>query len=308
MQFTKDNGIAKEAGMQPGDQIVSCNGIDFSNILFSEAVSIMKATSVLELYIRPGAGLDLFPSESSGYNSSASSVTGDQSPCWGEQTKRLSIVREESTNSSDRMNGNGGVYGKMRFNRCDKPLHVDVPKVPANYSKNNNYGELKTNAAATTPNTTIINLTENGTLINNTMLPGLSNSGGGNNNGYAITKDGSVGGGGDVVDPSNKKIADICFVSRQNETKIVTVEVHRSSNTSSSGNFPSLNGEKDERDSIGSNTSSLSSAISDELKRRAEVSERTRRKKMKIEWSCIFPLYTTFYISEKNARAIDGNY
>jgi harmonin len=274
VQFTKENGIAKEAGMQPGDQIVSCNGIDFSNILFSEAVTIMKATSVLELYIRPGAGLDLFPSESSGYNSSASSVTGDQSPCWGEQTKRLSIVREESTNSSDRMNGGGGgAYGKMRFNRCDKPLYVDVPKVPENYSKNsnNNYGELKSTAAAaatTTPNTTIINLTENGTLINNTILPGL-------NNGYAVTKD-SVGGD---VDPTNKKIADICFVSRQNETKIVTVEVHRSSNTSStsSGNFPSLNGgEKDERDSIGSNTSSLSSAISDELKRRAEVSERTR--------------------------------
>jgi harmonin len=275
VQFTKENGIAKEAGMQPGDQIVSCNGIDFSNILFSEAVSIMKATSVLELYIRPAAGLDLFPSESSGYNSSASSVTGDQSPCWGEQTKRLSIVREESTNSSDRMNGSGGAYGKMRFNRCDKPLHVDVPKVPANYSKNNNYGELKNNAtnAATTPNTTIINLTENGTLINNTMLPGLSN-----NNGYAMTKDGSSNSVGGDVDPTNKKIADICFVSRQNETKIVTVEVHRSSNTSSNGNFLSLNGEKDERESIASNTSSLSSAISDELKRRAEVSERTRRR------------------------------
>lgn len=272
--------------MQPGDQIVSCNGIDFSNILFSEAVAIMKATSVLELYIRPGAGLDLFPSESSGYNSSASSVTGDQSPCWGEQTKRLSIVREESTNSSDRMNSNNcntisnGSYNKLRSNRKDKPLHVEVPKVPANYSSKNNHNN--------TPNTTIINLTENGTLINNTIVPGLSNS-----NGYAMTTTNGGGGGNNSInevetpkfDPS-KKIADICFVSRQNETKIVTVEVHQqqqyhqnnsngtvASQNNNNNNLQPINcgGGKDEPESMASNSSSLSSAISDELKRRAEV-------------------------------------
>lgn len=56
----------------------------------------MKASHCLELMVRTAAGIDLFPGESSGYNSSASSVTGDQSPCWGDQaSKRLSIVREE---------------------------------------------------------------------------------------------------------------------------------------------------------------------------------------------------------------------
>lgn len=249
--------------MQPGDQIVSCNGIDFSNIPFSEAVAIMKATSVLELYIRPAAGLDLFPSESSGYNSSASSVTGDQSPCWGEQAKRLSIVREESTNSSDRINGGNGTFNKLRSNRKDKPLHVEVPKVPANYSKNNQH--------SSTPNTTIINLTENGTLINNTMVPGL------NSNGYGVTANDDGGSSSSEVetpklDPS-KKIADICFVSRQNETKIVTVEVHQSSSIipPPKFNLHAINGGKDEAESMTSTTSSLSSAISDELKRRAEV-------------------------------------
>lgn len=271
MQFTKENGIAKESGLQPGDQIVSCNGIDFSNILFSEAVAIMKSSSVLELYVRPGAGLDLFPSESSGYNSSASSVTGDQSPCWGEQAKRLSIVREESTNSSDRMNGGNGTYNKARSNRKDKPLQVDVPKVPVNYSKNNhnNYGDQK----STPIQATIIKLTENGPMINNTMIPGL-------NNDYGMTsttKDVKNGVGSEVetaatkqqLDPA-KKIADICFVSRQNETKIVTVEVHQSS--AQNKNLPALSGGKEEPESITSNNTSLSSAISDELKRRAEVS------------------------------------
>lgn len=56
----------------------------------------MKSSNMLDLIVRTAAGIDLFPGESSGYNSSASSVTGDQSPCWGDQSsKRLSIVKEE---------------------------------------------------------------------------------------------------------------------------------------------------------------------------------------------------------------------
>uniref|UniRef100_A0A182RBF9 PDZ domain-containing protein n=1 Tax=Anopheles funestus TaxID=62324 RepID=A0A182RBF9_ANOFN len=97
VQFTKEGGVAREAGLRPGDQILSCNGHSFAEASFGEAVAVMKSSHVLELVVRPSAGLDLFPGESSGYNSSASSVNGDQSPCWGDQTsKRLSIVREES--------------------------------------------------------------------------------------------------------------------------------------------------------------------------------------------------------------------
>lgn len=56
----------------------------------------MKSSYSLDLLVRTAAGVDLFPGESSGYNSSASSITGDQSPCWGDQaSKRLSIVKEE---------------------------------------------------------------------------------------------------------------------------------------------------------------------------------------------------------------------
>ncbi|KAG5683613.1 hypothetical protein PVAND_012886 [Polypedilum vanderplanki] len=286
VQFTKENGIAKEAGLQPGDQIVSCNGIDFSDILFSEAVAVMKASSVLELIIRPSAGLDLFPSESSGYNSSASSVTGDQSPCWGEHAKRLSIVREESTNSNDRLN-----TFKLRSNRKD-PLHVEVPKVPASYLKNQNLNSNNNNnndGNKGPQNTTIIKLTENGpTLINNTIIPGMNNNNNGGkeiNAGISSTVETETSNTTTLqapkLDPS-KKIADICFVSRQNETKIVTVEVHQSSqngNQLQAMNSKVSNGavmignnetNRDEQSESSSSSSSLSSAISDELKRRAE--------------------------------------
>lgn len=258
VQFTKENGIARESGLRPGDQLLSCNGNDFSDIAFSEAVSIMKNSSVLDLSVRTCVGLDLFPGESSGYNSSASSITGDQSPCWGEAAKRLSIVREESTSSSDRMNGTF----RFRDRRKEKPLPVDVPKIPSSFTKASN---TKSNQ-----NTTIIKLSEDGpTMINNTMIPDVKNI---NNTVYEEIDNQKVNTGKEP-----EKIANICFVSKQNETKIVTVEVHRSSTTKIAPppQFANENREFDEPSPTSSGQSSLSSAISEELKRRAEVRLKT---------------------------------
>lgn len=240
VQFTKENGIARESGLRPGDQILSCNGVDFSDIAFSEAVSIMKNSSVLELFVRTCVGLDLFPGESSGYNSSASSITGDQSPCWGEAAKRLSIVREESTSSSDR------VHNAFRFRdrRKEKPLPVELPKIPKSH-----------------PNTTIIKLTEDGPVINNTIVK---------KNGYEPHGFDEVG--SQKVN-EQEKIANICFVSKQNETKIVTVEVHRSSPTKIAPppQFANSEDTQETEEQSSSEHSSLSSAITEELRRRAEV-------------------------------------
>ncbi|XP_018327371.1 harmonin isoform X2 [Agrilus planipennis] len=102
VQFTKEGGIAREAGLRPGDQILICNNVDFSDIPFNEAVNLMKSARQLDLVVRKSPPCELFPGESSGYNSSASSVTGDQSPSWSD-SKRLSIVKEESTELEDRL-------------------------------------------------------------------------------------------------------------------------------------------------------------------------------------------------------------
>lgn len=37
VQFTKEGGIARDAGLRPGDQILYCNNIDFTDISFNEA-------------------------------------------------------------------------------------------------------------------------------------------------------------------------------------------------------------------------------------------------------------------------------
>ena len=77
IQSTKAGRLAREAGLRPGDQILLCNGVSFTDIEFGDAVYHLKSSRSLELIIRKRAGLELFPSESSGYESSTSSSVGD---------------------------------------------------------------------------------------------------------------------------------------------------------------------------------------------------------------------------------------
>ncbi|KAF5280494.1 hypothetical protein FQA39_LY18039 [Lamprigera yunnana] len=226
VQFTKEGGIAREAGLRPGDQILSCNNVDFNDIPFNEAVNIMKSARQLDLLVRKSAGSELFPGESSGYNSSASSVTGDQSPSWSDQ-KRLSIVKEESLELEDRLCH----LDRFKGSKWDEIEWEDID--------NDKRYQFKP---------TIINLSENGTTITNgdpEECPNLD----ANCDTLTKTKCRKIG-----VAP---------------ETKTVVVQVHRNnqvnakSDSSSGSDCSSINRNSD-------SSSSLSSAISQELLRRCQ--------------------------------------
>ncbi|XP_028133149.1 harmonin [Diabrotica virgifera virgifera] len=150
VQFTKEGGIAREAGLRPGDQIVQCNNVDFSDIPFNEAVNLMKTSRQLDLLIRKAAASELFPGESSGYNSSASSVTEDQSSSWGDP-KRLSIVKEENQHTEERLNQ------RSFTNSWNLPDWEEEPTEKSVYKP------------------TIINVTESGTTIKNNGIEYASN-------------------------------------------------------------------------------------------------------------------------------------
>lgn len=166
-----------------------------------------------------------------------------------------------------------------------------------------------------TSNTTIIKLSETGTVINNTMVPILNNnknsnqeskrsttvhvencSGGNNvtikenshtsntskNNIRVNISNGQQPDTGNVDNDGSTKMADICFVSRKIETKTVTVEVHRGATEETitmPPPPPPMSFSNDPHSSLSSSMSipsscdgsSLSSAISEELKKRAEV-------------------------------------
>ncbi|XP_049807844.1 serine-rich adhesin for platelets-like isoform X1 [Schistocerca nitens] len=165
VQFTKENGLAREAGLRPGDQIIECNGVKFDDISFSEAVSILKGSRNLELLVRKGAGLDLFPGESSGYNSSASSVAGDQSPNW-EETKRLSIVKEESTEFDERFcHLQNSQSAGLKANKDWKQIEYEWEQAEKEEEEMKKHSQRilnRVNECSITGSRTVIHLGENG--------------------------------------------------------------------------------------------------------------------------------------------------
>lgn len=42
VQSTKSNGVAREAGLRPGDQVLACNGHSFLHIPFAEVRKILS--------------------------------------------------------------------------------------------------------------------------------------------------------------------------------------------------------------------------------------------------------------------------
>lgn len=227
VQFTKEGGIAREAGLRPGDQIVQCNNVDFSDIPFNEAVNLMKTSRQLELLIRKAAASELFPGESSGYNSSASSVTEDQSSSWGDP-KRLSIVKEENQNVEDRLHQRGSINKDW-----------NLPDWEEEREDQNIYKP------------TIINLSDNGTTIENNGHEYLANH-------YDTG----------LSTPDNK-------IPERRDSKIV-VEIHRTDEDDQPSGLNKLtksssNSSLASKASFASATSSsLSSALSLEIKRRSE--------------------------------------
>ncbi|KMZ08407.1 uncharacterized protein Dsimw501_GD16780, isoform B [Drosophila simulans] len=264
VQFTKDRSVAREAGLRPGDQILSVNSIDFSDVLFSEAVAVMKSSSKLDMVVRTAAGCDLFPGESSGYNSSASSVTGDQSPCWADaKSKRLTAVREES-------GAGGGGCGLSSGPGAGSPNWSQGVEVHKQMNK------------------TIIKLTENGTSINNTYI---ASSGGSSVSGSGSTASGTSGRSQQSQsNPSNPSRNSTTMKrshlrpvnSAGSGTGLTSGSAGSSESGSRSGGViaapapppPAMNEGANASGSVGS---SLSSAITEELKKRKEKQQQQQQ-------------------------------
>ncbi|PNF22296.1 hypothetical protein B7P43_G02935, partial [Cryptotermes secundus] len=276
VQFTKENGLAREAGLQPGDQILQCNGVPFIDIPFGDAVNVLKTSQQLDLIIRKGSGLDLFPGESSGYNSSASSVNGDQSPSWSD-TKRLSIVKEECVELEDRL-------GQLESNHCIK----DWDQIEHDWEKAEPKQRRKNSPVLR------VHFEENGSNHSmdetNRDMSELSLLSSGCN-----SVNGTDGQCSKQKCADGTKLAEIRMVSQQSETKTVVVEVHRSeevddsvATSKSTPTLERLTADEESKEhnslvkspssnsfgSVGSSSAgSLSSAISQELQRRSQRRE-----------------------------------
>uniref|UniRef100_A0A182I876 PDZ domain-containing protein n=1 Tax=Anopheles arabiensis TaxID=7173 RepID=A0A182I876_ANOAR len=284
VQFTKEGGVAREAGLRPGDQILSCNGHSFAEATFGEAVAVMKSSHVLELVVRPSAGLDLFPGESSGYNSSASSVNGDQSPCWGDQTsKRLSIVREESITHDRRRLAAAPVATVPEMPPAsDRKLGVPPPPPPQPQQQLHHQDEQQVQqqqqqqqqqltprgtlagGATRRKNTTIIEFSERGAIVNpeakqsetKTIIVEVHRSASAGSMVDDETGHGAAA-AGTIIPPPPPLFAD-------------TVTTSSGQSVTNAAAAPSSTSLAQEQASAAAAHHSLSNAISDELRRRAQ--------------------------------------
>lgn len=280
MQFTKDHGIARRAGLKPGDQILSCNGVEFQDIFFNDAVTVMKSSSHLELIIRTAVGLELFPGESSGYNSSASSVTGgDQSPCWNESGTRRYDVEGRMNPSKLK----SPFKPKSSSGHRDRLMAVNTPKVPQLISFQNAQPPVsqkgRLNEAFNRPapvqeqsnqNTTIIKLSEEGTIINNTLIPNVSNvqqrmAPGGIGNNRTMVRVQSMDNGLDYYGRMEQERDQ----QSSSEQRTVVVEVHRGEQQKKTSPIPPPPPFSAD---LQQGATPVIPSIADEIKRRAEVS------------------------------------
>lgn len=60
MCTVKEGGIADQAGLQVGDQILEMNGTSFHDLKLNEAVALMKSAKDIRLTVKKGAGISLF--------------------------------------------------------------------------------------------------------------------------------------------------------------------------------------------------------------------------------------------------------
>ncbi|CAH2979703.1 unnamed protein product [Chilo suppressalis] len=291
VQFVREGGIAQEAGLRPGDQIMSCNGQDFANVTFNEAISAMKAVGRLELVVREGAGTELVSPESSGYNSSASSAAGERSPAAAPAPpaplappaalrRRLASVAEEAADRADSYNHcyrltmnrlKRRTWDSLEFEWKNDDIHnfdapsdiepdYDCPSIPNNphtfENKHNLRNKTKKDFITSPSNRTIINLSEDGATIQCSY----------ENN------------------QSPRKNTFTANHTRENEKKTIVVEVHHSSGLScakTSCNFPPPP-MKDLTDSTSiSSSATLSSAIAEEIQRR-KLNKKTSNPEIKV--------------------------
>ncbi|XP_054720378.1 harmonin-like [Uloborus diversus] len=60
MCTVKEGGIADQAGLQVGDQILDMNGTSFHDLKLSDAVALMKSSKDIRLTVKKAAGISLF--------------------------------------------------------------------------------------------------------------------------------------------------------------------------------------------------------------------------------------------------------
>lgn len=222
----------------------------------------MKNVRTLDLVLKKGSGIDLFPGESSGYSSS-SSVADEAIPPPPSLSKRLSIVAEESDERYQRK----PCHCKSGRNTLKSSASIDsIFESFPNDGENSNYRERSKSIEILTDSNYKKTVTfKNNENVSRTIL-NITNNKPSVNNCRCVIGSQTV-----IKIESNEGVKTNTIMSGKEEMENgrISVEVHRSDEKCSSEKVPI---EKSPSSSSFSSGSSLSSAISQEIQRRNEVS------------------------------------
>ncbi|KAK6619460.1 hypothetical protein RUM43_012217 [Polyplax serrata] len=233
----------------------------------AHAVSVLKNSRTLDLVLKKGSGIDLFPGESSGYSSSSSvadEAVGQSPP----KSKRLSMVAEEGDDRGQRKSCHcKSLRNKLKSSGSIDSIFDNISNEGSTYREKSKSIEILTTDLNDRKTLTY----RNGDHISRTLLnfksgPETGRPAGGGDGGGCV---GVTSGGRQTVIKINGKELGVpgkCPTmppEKKLTEGLVSVEVHRSNNEDDGSNGSP--GQK-----CSSSSSSLSSAISQEIQKRNE--------------------------------------
>ena len=97
VQKVKSQGLALEAGLEPGDQIVECNGLPLTHqVSFQESVVQLKSHPKLDLIVRKGVGKAFIADKLA--SEALSDTSSSHNPAAASKTAAAYSVKKQSAN------------------------------------------------------------------------------------------------------------------------------------------------------------------------------------------------------------------
>ena len=113
VQKVKSQGLALEAGLEPGDQIVECNGLPLTHqVSFQESVVQLKSHPKLDLIVRKGVGKAFIADKLA--NEALSDTSSSHNPGAASKTAAYS-VKKQSANISSPAISHQSPYSRFYF-------------------------------------------------------------------------------------------------------------------------------------------------------------------------------------------------
>lgn len=107
MCTVKEGGVASQAGLEVGDQIMDMNGASLIDIKLPEAVALMKSTKDIRLTVKKGAGICLFADNSmddhsvaNGHDNNHSQYSSDSKACSTLSSRQTDGLKEHDFSGS----------------------------------------------------------------------------------------------------------------------------------------------------------------------------------------------------------------